>query len=95
MKAIMFKLLVAAALLATPAAAKEWRGEAGAILVSAPKVGFTLTEGGRSTVCKVGDWPINEPIAVLDCDDGSRHAMEIVNESDVKIDGRLFLFYRD
>lgn len=91
----MKALLIAAALIATPAQAKTW-SNCSTELVSAEK-DFVLTlyagaERDETVVarCKIANWPISSPVAEIECDDGGPTSkMEFVGEKDVRFDGEI------
>ena len=66
--------------------AKMWMRECG-ILFETKNDKFFLYAEFEKTECTVADWPIDRPYADLVCDDGSKHTLEIVDETIILFDG--------
>lgn len=83
----MRALLIAAALLAAlPAHAKTWSDEGCSFAVQSAGDGFRVfSDGNADYFCKVEDWPISSPIAVLSCDNGSKPEMQLADNGNVMV----------
>lgn len=98
MKLIDMKLaLVLVALLSTalPAHSLEWlTGDAMSKLSNAPDGGFFLLNHDMSEPvrCDVVDWPISNPVGVMECSDGQDRTIQIKNDTTVIVDG--YEYYR-
>lgn len=96
----MRALILAAALIATPASAKTWFNEDCTLGLQSGEGGFEIMfnpgvdmPDKRETVCKVAHWPIQNPVAILKCDNGSEPEMQLI-DSDVRLDG-VMLYSND
>lgn len=86
----MRKLLICAAalLLAGSVAAKDWKDGATSFHTGDGQP-YTLVDEGLTVKCKIHSWPVNSPVAVLDCDDGKKREMETIAPDSIAIDGHL------
>jgi hypothetical protein len=91
------KLLLALALLATPATAKTWFNDDCSLNVTSGPGGFAYEQtdafaeaGGLATVCHVESWPVSSAVATMKCDNGSTPKMEIISDEAISFDGQTF-----
>lgn len=91
----MKPLVVAATLLITfPSIAQEkvWVDATCQVMMVSANNQFTVarTDGTREIVCKIGNWPISQEQAEMNCSDGSHPKMSLHNGS-VIFDGITLL----
>lgn len=84
----MLKFIVAATLLATPAAAKTWSDASCSVGLTSENGGFTFQpHDGDAVRCEIADWPVDQQKAKLSCDDGSKPVMVVISDSQLTFNG--------
>lgn len=85
----MRAVLLAVALIATPAQANLWVADDCSLTVVSVGDGFEVYREGRDRepiLCKVERWPISEPVGLLSCDNGQSAGLELSLTS-IRFDG--------
>lgn len=85
----MRAVLLAIALIATPAQARMWVADDCSLTVVSVGDGFEIYEGGQDKepiFCKVEHWPVSDPVGLLSCDNGQKAELEL-SEATIRFDG--------
>ncbi len=96
----MRALILAVALVASPASANVWTNEDCSFTIETIDghfVIFAKTDPAKDGVtCKIDNWPVSSPVAQLACDDDSRAEMRMeTRDGPIVFDGRELAVWRE
>jgi hypothetical protein len=87
--------LAALAALTIPAHSNEWRTrDTMSLIENAPDGGYFLLDHDMQDPvhCEITDWPISEPIGLMECSDGENRSIQILNKTTLVVAG--YEYYR-
>lgn len=97
----MRALLLAVALIATPATAGVWTNKDCTFTVESIDGAFVIFTKGADdakdgVTCKITNWPLSSPVAQLDCDDDTKAEMKMATrDGPIVFDGRELAVWRE
>lgn len=74
-----------------PAFAKTWWTDDGMLRLETVNDRFEYMGHDMRVpiICTISDWPISNPIATLDCDDGEKRNLQIIDDHTIFFDGMV------